>query len=48
MLHVLHLGVAVEHLDEVVVAVVGHLQLVVGELEVDLLALLGSDDPSTV
>ena len=32
VLHVLHLGVAVEHLDEVVVAVVGHLQLVVGEL----------------
>ena len=48
MLHVLHLGVAVEHLDEVVVAVVGHLQLVVGELEVDLLVLLGADDPGAV
>ena len=48
MLHVLHLGVAVKHLDEVVVAIVGHLELVVGELEVDLLPLLGTDDPGAV
>ena len=48
MFPMLHVCFSVKHLDEVVVAVVGHLQLVVGELEVDLLALLGSDDPSTV
>ena len=48
VLAVLHVGLAVEHLDEVVVAVVGHLELVLGELEVDLLALLGPDDPGAV
>ena len=40
--------VAVKHLDEVVVAVVGHLELVLGELEVNFLIFLGSDDPGTV
>ena len=44
----LHVRVAVKHLDEVVIAVVGHLELVLGELEVDLLVLLGADDPGAV
>ena len=44
----LHVRVAVKHLDEVVVAVVGHLELVLSELEVDLLVLLGADDPGAV
>ena len=48
MFPVLHVRVAVKHLDEVVVAVVGHLELVLGELEVDLLVLLGADDPGAV
>ena len=45
---VLHIRLAVKHLDEVVVAVVGHLELVLRELEVDLLVLLGADDPGAV
>ena len=44
----LHVCFSVKHLDEVVVAVVGHLQLILGELEVDLLVLLGADDPGAV
>ena len=48
MFPVLHVGIAVKHLNEVVVAVVGHLELVLGELEVDLLVLLGADDPGAV
>ena len=48
VLAMLHVGLAIEHLDEVVVAVVGHLQLILGELEVDLLVLLGADDPGAV
>ena len=44
----LHVRVAVKHLDEVVVAVVGHLELVLSELEVDLLVLLGADYPGAV
>ena len=44
VLAMLHVGLAIEHLDEVVVAVVGHLELVLGELQVDLLALLRPDD----
>lgn len=44
----LDVSVAVEHLDEVVVTVVGHLELVLGELEVDLLVFLRSDDPGAV
>ena len=48
MLHILDLCVTVKHLDEVIVAVVGHLELVVGELEVDLLTLLSTYDPGAV
>ena len=48
VLAMLHVGLAIEHLDEVVVAVVGHLELILGELEVDLLPLLGPDDPGAV
>ena len=48
MFPVLNVRVAVKHLDEVVIAVVGHLELVLGELEVDLLVLLGADDPGAV
>ena len=48
LLPVLDIGFTVKYLDEVVVAVIGHLQLVLGELEVDLLVLLGADDPGAV
>ena len=48
MFPVLHIRLAVKHLDKVVVAVVGHLELVLRELEVDLLVLLGADDPGAV
>ena len=44
----LHVCFSVKNLDEVVIAVVGHLQLILGELEVDLLVLLGADDPGAV
>ena len=44
----IHVSVADKHLDEVVVAVVGHLELVLSELEVDLLVLLGADYPGAV
>ena len=38
----------VKYLDEVEVAVVGFLETVLGELDVDLLPLLGPDDPGAV
>ena len=38
----------VKYLDEVEVAVVGFLEAVLRELDVDLLPLLGSDDPGAV
>ena len=38
----------VKYLDEVEVAVVGFLEAVLGELDVDLLPFLGSDDPGAV
>ena len=38
----------VKYLDEVEVAVVGLLKAVLGELDVDLLALLCPDDPGAV
>ena len=47
-LPVLNVRLLVKDLDEVEVAVVGLLQLVQRELEVDLLLLLGADDPGAV
>ena len=38
----------VKYLDEVEVAVVGFIETVLWELDVDLLSLLGSDDPGAV
>ena len=38
----------IKYLDEVEVAVVWLLETVLGELDVDLLALLGPDDPGAV
>ena len=44
----LYICFAVKYLDEVVVAVVWHLQVVFRELEVDVLPFLCPDDPGTV
>ena len=39
---------AVKYLNEVIVTVIGHLEVVFGELEVDMLPLLCPDDPCAV
>ena len=39
---------AVEYLYEVIVTIVGHLEVVFRELEVNMLPLLGPDDPGAV
>ena len=48
LLPVLDIGFTVKYLDEVVVAVIGHLQVVFRELEVDVFPLLRPDDPGAV
>ena len=48
LLPVLDISFAVKYLNEVIIAVVGHLEVVFRELEVDVLPFLCPDDPGTV
>ena len=48
LLPMFNVSFLVKYLDEVEVAVVGFLETVLWELDVDLLPLLGSDDPGAV
>ena len=48
LLPVLDISFTIKDLDEVVVAIVRHLQVVFRELEVDVFPLLSSDDPGAV